>query len=175
MSLQWEYNISEMLGLGDWFIIHFTENNGMAFGFEFISKPFLSSFRIAALGLIGWYLVQLIKKNANPGFIASVSLIFAGAMGNILDSIFYGMIFSESTQYQVATLFPEGGGYASPLYGKVVDMFYFPILSGRFPDWLPFYGGEFWEFFRPVFNVADSAITVGIFTIILFQRKHFDL
>lgn len=174
MYLQQEFNISEMLGLGDWFIIHFTENNGMAFGMEIVGKLFLSAFRIVALVGIGWYLYSQVKKKANIWFITSISLIFAGAMGNIIDSVFYGLIFSHS-EYQVATLFPPDGGYAGILYGRVVDMFYFPVLNGHFPSWFPFWADEPWEFFRPVFNVADSAITVGIFSIILFQRKHFDL
>ena len=174
MYLSEEFHISAMMGLGDWFIIHFTENNGMAFGVELVGKIFLSIFRIAALGLIGWYLVSVIQKKANPGFIVSVSLIFAGALGNIIDSAFYGVIFSHS-EYQVATLFPADGGYADFLYGRVVDMLYFPVIDGHFPSWSPIWANEPFIFFRPVFNIADSAITIGIFTIVLFQRKYFDV
>ena len=162
--------------LGDWFIIHFTENNGMAFGMELLGgetgKLFLSTFRIVAVSAIGWYLWRLIRKGAHAKLILSLSLIFAGAMGNILDSIFYGKIYSTS-EYQVAELFPEGGGYADWLHGKVVDMFYFPIIEGTIPRWFPFWSGEPFIFFRPVFNVADSAITVGVAMIMVFQSSIF--
>jgi signal peptidase II len=162
--------------LGSWFLIHFVENNGMAFGFEFggeYGKIFLSLFRIVAVFGIGWYITKLVKKNLPMGFIACVSLIFAGAIGNIIDSAFYGLIFNDSYG-QVATLFPEGGGYATFLHGRVVDMFYFPLISGVYPDWVPFAGGSDLQFFRPVFNVADSSISIGIFSIILFYRKQFN-
>lgn len=162
--------------IGHWFIIHFVENNGMAFGFEFggeYGKIFLSLFRVIAVFGIGWYILQLIKKGLPMGFIACVSLIFAGAIGNIIDSAFYGLIFNDSYG-EVSTLFPAGGGYASFLHGRVVDMFYFPLFSGVYPDWVPFAGGSDFQFFRPVFNVADSAISVGIFSIIIFYRKQFN-
>ncbi|MDD2304062.1 MAG: lipoprotein signal peptidase [Prolixibacteraceae bacterium] len=162
--------------IGNWFIIHFVENNGMAFGFEFggdYGKIFLSLFRVVAVFGIGWYILQLIKKGLPMGFIACVSLIFAGAIGNIIDSAFYGLIFNDSYG-EVSTLFPPGGGYASFLHGRVVDMFYFPLFSGVFPNWVPFVGGTDFQFFRPVFNVADSAISVGIFSIIIFYRKQFN-
>ena len=148
----------------------------MAFGFEFggeYGKIFLSLFRVVAVFGIGWYSLQLIKKGLPMGFIACVSLIFAGAIGNIIDSAFYGLIFNDSYG-QVSTLFPEGGGYATFLHGRVVDMFYFPLISGVYPDWVPFAGGSDFQFFRPVFNVADSAISIGIFSIIIFYRKQFN-
>lgn len=160
---------------GDWFIIHFTENNGMAFGMEFAGeygKLALSVFRIIAVGGIGYYLYTQVKRGAPTGLVVSISLILAGALGNILDSAFYGLIFNESMT-QVATLFPEDGGYAGFLHGRVVDMLYFPVMDGTFPDWLPKWGGDHFVFFRPVFNVADSAITVGVFMIILFQKRYF--
>jgi len=160
---------------GHWFIIHFVENNGMAFGMELdwkFGKIFLSVFRIFAVVLIGWYLVRLSKKNVNQWLLYSVALVFVGAIGNIIDSVFYGVIFSDSYS-QVATLFPPEGGYSSFLHGKVVDMLYFPIIEGRYPDWFPFYAGESFIFFRPVFNIADSAITIGIFIILIFQKKFF--
>lgn len=161
---------------GNWFMIHFVENNGMAFGFEFggeYGKIFLSLFRIVAVFGIGWYINSISKKEVPMGFIACVSLIMAGAIGNIIDSAFYGLIFSDSYG-QVATMFPEGGGYATFLHGRVVDMFYFPLVSGVYPDWIPFAGGGEFLFFRPVFNIADSSITIGIFSIILFYRKYFN-
>ena len=167
----------EIVVFKDWFILHFVENNGMAFGFEFngnYGKLFLSVFRMLAVVAIGWYLFKLTKQKKVPmGFIVCISLIFAGAIGNIIDSLFYGMIFNHSYG-QVATLFPEGGGYSSFLHGKVVDMFYFPLLSGRYPSWFPFVGGNQFLFFRPVFNIADSAISVGIFSILIFYRNHFN-
>jgi signal peptidase II len=170
MMLGQEYNI-----IGDWFIIHFTENNGMAFGMQLggdYGKMFLSIFRIIAVGAIGWYLYTLIKKKANNGLIVTISLIFAGAIGNILDSIFYGMIFSDSV-FNVASFLPPEGGYSSLLHGRVVDMLYFPIIRGHFPEWFPFWKTEEFIFFRPVFNIADSCISVGVFSLIIFQNKFF--
>jgi signal peptidase II len=161
--------------IAPWFIIHFTENPGMAYGLEFsgqYGKILLSMFRIAAVFFIGWYLKSLVQRKAHAGLIISIALIFAGAMGNIIDSAFYGLIFNESG-YQPATLFPHGGGYAGFLHGKVVDMFYFPIIEGHFPAWFPFWGTEEFIFFRPVFNFSDSAITVGVILILLFQRKFY--
>ena len=161
--------------IGNWFILHFTENNGMAFGMDIpgkFGKFILSLFRIIAVVGIAFYLRFLIKKLAPFGLVLSVSLILAGAIGNILDSAFYGLIFTDSWG-QVAQMFPEGGGYAGFLHGRVVDMFYFPILRGSWPDWFPFWGGQELLFFRPVFNIADSCITVGVITILFFQRKFF--
>ncbi|HOT15135.1 MAG TPA: lipoprotein signal peptidase [Bacteroidales bacterium] len=169
MVLGEEYRIT------NWFIIHFTENNGMAFGFELggsIGKVLLSSFRIVAVGAIGWYLWKLVKDKAPTGLIISIALILAGALGNIIDSLFYGLIFDHS-YYQVAHIFPENGGYAGFLHGRVVDMFYFPLIKTHFPAWFPIWGGQEFEFFRPVFNLADSAITTGVAIILLFQRKYF--
>lgn len=160
----------------NWFIIHFVENNGMAFGFELgtsYGKYILSIFRIVAVGALGWYITTLWKRKVPFGLIASFSLIIAGAIGNILDSAYFGLIFNESYG-KVATLFPPEGGYAGFLQGRVVDMFYFPLISGHYPTWLPFVGGQEFIFFRPVFNIADSSITVGIFIILIFYRSFFD-
>ncbi len=160
---------------GHWFIIHFVENPGMAFGLEFgggFGKLALSLFRIIAVIAIGYYLVSIIKQKANTSFIIALSLIFAGAIGNIIDSIFYGVIFSSS-DFQLAQFMPADGGYGTLLHGKVVDMFYFPIIRGYYPQWFPFFGGESFEFFRPVFNLADSAITVGVALFIIFQKSIF--
>lgn len=170
MYLGQEYNI-----LDNWFIIHFTENEGMAFGMKFgggYGKLLLSIFRIIAVGAIGWYLYKLIKEKSDKLYIICMSLIFAGAIGNIIDSAFYGLIFSES-YFDIARIFPVEGGYSSFLHGKVVDMLYFPILSGHFPQWLPLWGGEEFIFFRPVFNIADSSISIGVMLLILFQKRFF--
>jgi len=168
--------IGEEINLfGNWGKLHFIENNGMAFGMEMggkAGKLILSTFRIAAIAAIGWFLNSLIKKNVNLGLILSVSAILAGAMGNLIDSAFYGMFFSESYS-QPAIMFPPGGGYSSFLFGRVVDMFYFPVINTQWPAWSPFRPGESFVFFRPVFNIADSSITCGVLTILLFQKKLF--
>lgn len=161
---------------GNWFIIHFTENNGMAFGLEFggdTGKIILSVFRIVAVCGIGYLLFSYARKGAKTGLVVAGALILAGALGNILDSAFYGILFNDSYN-QISELFPAEGGYAPFLYGRVVDMLYFPLVSGTFPDWVPLWGGDEFLFFRPVFNIADSAITVGISMIILFQKRYFE-
>lgn len=157
----------------DWFYIHFTENNGMAFGMEFggdWGKLTLSLFRIVFVGFIASYLLKLIRKNADKILITSLSLILAGAIGNILDGAFYGMLFSES-YHQLASFLPEGGGYAPLFFGRVVDMFYFPMFKGYLPEWIPFWGGDYFVFFRPVFNIADAAISGGVGIMVLFQKR----
>ncbi len=157
-----------------WFIIHFTENNGMAYGLEFggnYGKLFLSVFRIVFVAGMIWFLHKLVKEKGSQLFIFIVSLVIAGAIGNIIDSVFYGMIFSSSDFGTIAQLFPPEGGYSAFLHGKVVDMFYFPLVSGRFPEWLPVWGGETFLFFRPVFNLADASISVGVILWILFQKR----
>ena len=167
MTLGQEHHIA------DWFILHFTENVGMAFGMEFggeKGKLALSIFRIIAVLAIGWYLYSVTKKGAENIVIVAISLVFAGALGNIIDSTLYGIIFNDSYGH-VATLFPEEGGYSSLLHGRVVDMLYFPLFQGTFPSWVPIWGDKHFLFFNAIFNVADSAITVGMALVILFQKK----
>lgn len=169
------YLSQEFPVFGDWFYIHFTENKGMAFGMEFggdWGKLALSLFRIVAVCGIGYYLFKVLPKDAHKGLKISVALIFAGAIGNILDSAFYGIIFNESFN-QIATFLPEDGGYASFLHGWVVDMFWFPLMEGYFPDWLPVWGGEHFLFFRPVFNIADASISTGIGLVFVFNKRFF--
>lgn len=168
--------LGEDIAIADWFIIHFTENPGMAFGVEFggsWGKLLLSLFRIATVVLIFFWLKNLIAKKIPQGGIVAVALILAGALGNIIDSAFYGLIFSESQYHAVATFLPEEGGYAPLLFGKVVDMFYFPLIKGYLPDWLPIWGGDYFIFFRPVFNLADTAISTGVGLLILYQKSVF--
>lgn len=177
------YPLGEVGKVGDWCILHFTENPGMAFGFEFggdFGKLALSIFRILACVAGVFYIRHITKKKEHWGFIFSVSLILAGAMGNILDSAFYGLIFDKGTMFNAEfnEYIPYDGianfssnGYAPSMYGCVVDMFYFPIVNGHFPSWFPIWGGEDFQFFRPIFNFADAAISGGVIIIILFQKK----
>lgn len=163
-------------------LIHFVENEGMAFGWKLdlgaeydYGKLLLSLFRIVAVGFLVVYIRTLIQEKASTGLVVCFSMILAGALGNIIDSAFYGLIFSESSYHaeNVATMFPEEGGYGTFLHGKVVDMFYFPLLEGVFPAWIPSWGGEPFLFFRPVFNFADACISVGVAWLIFFERSFF--
>jgi len=166
----------DILGLS-WAKIHFIENEGMAFGFEFggkIGKLLLSLFRILMVGFLIYLVRGLIYAKESIGLIISFALIIAGAIGNILDSAFYGLIFSESSFHGgLAEMFPSEGGYAGFLYGRVVDMLYFPLIDANWPDWMPLVGGDRFQFFRPVFNLADAAISSGVISILLFHRKFF--
>ncbi len=166
-------HIGQEFRFADWAIIHFIENRGMAFGFEFggsWGKLALSVFRIATVIAIFIWLKNLVKSKAKPISITCVSLIFAGAVGNIIDSAFYGLLFSESTYTHVAEFLPKEGGYEGFLYGRVVDMFYFPLFKGNLPEWL---GGDYFIFFRPIFNLADASISVGVGLLLLFQKTVF--
>lgn len=165
------FSLGEHITIFSWFQIYFIENNGMAFGMELFDKLFLTLFRLIAVGFLCWYVYRILpKKETRTSYLAAVALIIAGAMGNILDCLFYGLIFDQSYG-QIATLLPDSGGYAPLFYGKVVDMFYFPLIDTIWPSWVPFFGGDSFVFFRPVFNVADASISVGIVTIMLFFRK----
>lgn len=162
---------------GDWFQIYFVENNGMAFGMQFgatVGKLLLSVLRVALVVFIFLYIRKLLKRPATPmGVLVGLAAILCGALGNIIDSLFYGLIFSQSTATQVATMFPAGGGYESFLFGKVVDMFYFPIIDTDLPSWFPIWGGQHIIFFRPIFNFADSCITVGAIYLLIFHWRFF--
>jgi len=162
--------------LGNWFHLYFIENEGMAYGWKFggeVGKILLTLFRLAAVVFGVWYLGSIIKKKYHIGFIICASLIFSGALGNLIDSMFYGLIFEESYSGHIAVLFPKHG-YANFFYGKVVDMLYFPIIEkAQFPQWVPVWGGDEFTFFRPIFNLADASIFTGVVTILIFQKKFF--
>ena len=160
----------------NWFFIRFIENPGAAFGFQLggsYGKLILSVFRLVAIVAVGYYIRYLLRKQAPAGVLVGFSLIFAGALGNVLDSAFYGLLFSESTYTSVASFLPAGGGYAGFLHGKVVDMLFFPLIEGEFPSWMPWVGDEPFLFFSPIFNLADSYISIGVIYMLLFQYKYF--
>jgi len=169
------YLDEEIRIIGNWFLLHFVENRGMAFGLEIagkFGKVLLTLFRIVAATAIFYYLLKLIKKGIPNGLLICISLIIAGAFGNVIDSAFYGLVFTDSIGH-IAQIFPEGGGYAPFLHGSVVDMLFFPVIKGTWPAWFPFNGGQPFLFFSPVFNLADASISVGICAILLFYRKYF--
>lgn len=160
----------------DWFYIEFIENNGMAYGMKFINKLVLSLFRLFAIGFIGYYLAKIIKKDVAPlGYIVLIAMVLAGAAGNLIDCLFYGLIFDASTPFTVSQFVPFGEGYSTFLHGKVVDMFYFPIIQTTWPEWVPYFGGSEYVFFSPVFNFADACISVGVVALLLFYRKQLEI
>lgn len=166
-------HVTDVLGMR-WFQLYFIENSGMAWGMELggnWGKLILTLFRLAAVTFGSWYLMKIVREGYPKGFIICASLIYAGALGNLIDSMFYGMIFEESTYYHVAGMFPKEGGYGGFLHGKVVDMLYFPIVNTRLPEWMPVVGGKEFEFFSPIFNIADASISVGVITLLLFQKR----
>ena len=163
--------LHESIRITDWFYISFIENNGMAYGMTIINKLVLSIFRIVAISVLGYYLCRQIKLGARNFYIACLALVWAGAAGNLIDCMFYGLIFNASSPYYLSYFVPFGQGYAPFLMGKVVDMFYFPLIVTTWPDWVPFWGGDAFVFFSPVFNFADSCISVGVVLLLLFCRQ----
>ena len=164
-------HLHESIHVTDWFYITFIENNGMAYGMQLGSKLVLSLFRVVAISLLGYYIWLQVRKKARTGYIVCLVMILAGAFGNLIDCMFYGLIFNASSPYYISCFVPFGTGYAPFLMGKVVDMFYFPLIVTTWPQWMPMVGGEEFIFFSPVFNFADSCISVGVVLLILFYRK----
>jgi len=169
------FYLGEEIKIFEWFIIHFTENNGMAFGLEFggyHGKTLLTVSRIIIIFFAIKYLYKFISNKIPDGLTICLGLILGGAIGNVIDSTFYGLIFEESYN-KISSFLPKGGGYAPLLHGKVVDMFYFPLINSHFPTWVPLLGGDHFIFFRPVFNLADAGISTGVVLILLFYRRYF--
>jgi len=163
--------LHESIHVFDWFYIAFVENNGMAFGWHLGSKIVLSLFRVVAIAALTVYIVRLLRRQTRTGYIVCLAMILAGAAGNLIDCMFYGLTFSASSETYAAWMVPFGNGYAPFLMGKVVDMFYFPIIVSTWPQWMPFWGGQDFIFFSPVFNFADSAISVGVVALLIFYHK----
>ncbi|MBR1768462.1 MAG: lipoprotein signal peptidase [Prevotella sp.] len=164
-------HMHESIHITDWFYITFIENMGMAFGMQIGSKILLSLFRMVAIAVLSYYIWQQIRKNVRIGYIVCLAMILAGAAGNLIDCMFYGLCFTSSSEFYTSYLVPFGSGYAPFLMGKVVDMFYFPLIETDWPQWMPFVGGEHFVFFSPVFNFADASISVGVVLLLLFYRK----
>ena len=166
-------HVTNLLGLS-WARLYFIENEGMAWGWSFggeWGKMLLTLFRLVAVIFGTWYLARIVRHKYSRGFIVCASLIYAGALGNLIDSLFYGLIFTETTDFTTAAVVVPGNGYAGFLHGKVVDMLYFPMVRSTYPDWIPFLGGKDFEFFSPIFNIADASISIGVFTLLLFQKR----
>ena len=175
LYIKTNFALGEEIEVFDWFRILFVENEGMAWGTKIpgeYGKLALTLFRLAAIVGIGYWLWDSVRKGGSKVLIISIALIFAGAFGNIIDSVFYGVIFNDSYG-QIASFLPDEGGYSSLFHGKVVDMLYFPLYKGYLPDWIPFWGGKYFTFFEPVFNIADSAISIGVAMLLLFSKKAF--
>lgn len=166
--------LGQSIHITDWFQILFIENNGMAYGMTFFNKLVLSLFRIVAIGAIGFYLWRVVHTKHKRGYVIALAMVLAGAAGNIFDSMFYGLVFDQSTYFSVSQVVPFGTGYAPFLYGRVVDMFYFPLIVTHYPDWFPFYAGDEFIFFSPVFNFADACISVSVVAIFLFYRQELE-
>ncbi len=166
--------LGQSIHITDWFQILFIENNGMAYGMTFFNKLVLSLFRIVAIGAIGFYLWRVVHTKHKRGYVVALAMVLAGAAGNIFDSMFYGLVFDQSTYFSVSQVVPFGTGYASFLYGRVVDMFYFPLIVTHYPDWFPFHAGDEFIFFSPVFNFADACISVSVVAIFLFYRQELE-
>lgn len=165
--------LHDVIDITGWFKIAFVENNGMAFGMELVDKIFLTSFRIVAVVWIVWYMARVIRRGTGWAYVVCLSMILAGAAGNIIDCMFYGMIFNNPSSPLVAEFVSWGSGYESLFYGRVVDMLYFPLVEWRWPDWMPVCGGNSFIFFSPIFNIADASITCGVMALILFCRKYY--
>lgn len=163
--------LHESIHITDWFYIAFIENNGMAFGMQLGSKIVLSLFRVVAIAFLGYYIWQEVRRQARTGYIVLLSMVLAGAAGNLIDCMFYGLVFNASSPYYLSYFVPFGTGYAPFLMGKVVDMFYFPLIESDWPQWVPFVGGDHFIFFSPVFNFADACISVSVVLLLLFYRK----
>ena len=163
--------LHEQIEVFSWFKIVFIENNGMAYGMEIGSKLVLSLFRVVAVAILGCYIAKQVRRKARWGYLVCLSMVMAGAAGNIFDSMFYGLIFNASSEFYTSYFVPVGTGYAPFLMGKVVDMFYFPLIVTTYPDWVPMLGGQQFVFFSPIFNFADSAISVGVVLLLLFYRN----
>ena len=163
--------LHESIRVANWFYISFIENIGMAYGMQIGSKLVLSLFRVAAISVLGYFIWLQVRKHARTGYVVCLSMVLAGAIGNLLDCMFYGLVFTESTPYYISSLVPFGDGYAPFLMGKVVDMFYFPMIVTTWPQWVPMVGGDEFVFFSPVFNFADANISVGVVLLLLFYHK----
>lgn len=171
MTVKTHMYLGESIRVTDWFFIDFVENNGMAYGMTFFNKLVLSVFRIVAVSAIVYYIYKVLKQKHRTGYIVCLSMVLAGAAGNIIDCLIYGLIFDASSFFKISQFVPWGDGYASFLHGKVVDMFYFPLIVTTWPNWIPFYGGREFVFFSPVFNFADACISVGVVLLLLFYRR----